>query len=344
MTDHAPAATPASDGASLMAALRDLGLPDRLLQDMTAAPEQAGGLLMDFVADLDRTELGDQARRLLETVRDHAPAPEDRQHASIRLAKLLREGRGVRDEAEAERITAGLLRPGHLAEGPAQVLGEDLQKLERWDEALHCHNVAARRLLAEPPEELADESDLSLAPLVSRLLARMKLGLPLDAHDDVAMAVARRQVEGALEFSGEEGGDGPGEDGPEGNGSDREVEALYSREAFDEARSRELLTGETAEHGADAYYRAAERTLRERAREHPGTRWSVVLHGVEEIVEFTERLGLGPADGETALDWAELELTPDDPRLRSWPPGRNEACWCGSGRKYKKCCGSPSNR
>jgi tetratricopeptide (TPR) repeat protein len=23
-----------------------------------------------------------------------------------------------------------------------------------------------------------------------------------------------------------------------------------------------------------------------------------------------------------------------------WPPGRNHACWCGSGRKYKKCCGS----
>lgn len=22
-----------------------------------------------------------------------------------------------------------------------------------------------------------------------------------------------------------------------------------------------------------------------------------------------------------------------------WPPGRNEACWCGSQRKYKKCCG-----
>jgi tetratricopeptide (TPR) repeat protein len=23
----------------------------------------------------------------------------------------------------------------------------------------------------------------------------------------------------------------------------------------------------------------------------------------------------------------------------AWPPGRNERCWCGSGRKYKKCCG-----
>jgi uncharacterized protein YecA (UPF0149 family) len=22
-----------------------------------------------------------------------------------------------------------------------------------------------------------------------------------------------------------------------------------------------------------------------------------------------------------------------------WPPGRNDRCWCGSGRKYKQCCG-----
>ena len=22
-----------------------------------------------------------------------------------------------------------------------------------------------------------------------------------------------------------------------------------------------------------------------------------------------------------------------------WPPGRNAPCWCGSERKYKKCCG-----
>lgn len=29
-------------------------------------------------------------------------------------------------------------------------------------------------------------------------------------------------------------------------------------------------------------------------------------------------------------------------QLISWPPGRNEACWCGSPRKYKKCCGTPA--
>ncbi|MFB6784581.1 SEC-C metal-binding domain-containing protein [Streptomyces sp. NPDC056352] len=25
-----------------------------------------------------------------------------------------------------------------------------------------------------------------------------------------------------------------------------------------------------------------------------------------------------------------------------WPPARNEPCWCDSGRKYKKCCGTPA--
>jgi uncharacterized protein YchJ len=26
----------------------------------------------------------------------------------------------------------------------------------------------------------------------------------------------------------------------------------------------------------------------------------------------------------------------------SWPPPRNAPCWCGSGTKYKKCCGGPN--
>ncbi|MEV4533093.1 SEC-C metal-binding domain-containing protein [Asanoa sp. NPDC049518] len=27
--------------------------------------------------------------------------------------------------------------------------------------------------------------------------------------------------------------------------------------------------------------------------------------------------------------------------LISWPPGRNEPCWCGAQTKYKKCCAAP---
>ncbi len=29
---------------------------------------------------------------------------------------------------------------------------------------------------------------------------------------------------------------------------------------------------------------------------------------------------------------------------RAWPPGRNEPCWCGSARKYKRCCGALATR
>ena len=32
----------------------------------------------------------------------------------------------------------------------------------------------------------------------------------------------------------------------------------------------------------------------------------------------------------------------EDPGVIAWPPGRNQPCWCGSGRKYKKCCAATS--
>lgn len=35
------------------------------------------------------------------------------------------------------------------------------------------------------------------------------------------------------------------------------------------------------------------------------------------------------------------DLGRDPARVIAWPPGRNEPCWCGSGRKYKKCCAAP---
>jgi uncharacterized protein YecA (UPF0149 family) len=35
------------------------------------------------------------------------------------------------------------------------------------------------------------------------------------------------------------------------------------------------------------------------------------------------------------------DLCRDPTRVIGWPPARNERCWCGSGRKYKKCCAAP---
>ncbi len=43
-------------------------------------------------------------------------------------------------------------------------------------------------------------------------------------------------------------------------------------------------------------------------------------------------------DPEEARASYAVHLTTDG-EVIAWPPGRNEPCWCGSGRKYKKCCG-----
>jgi uncharacterized protein YecA (UPF0149 family) len=55
------------------------------------------------------------------------------------------------------------------------------------------------------------------------------------------------------------------------------------------------------------------------------------------LLAFAEREGRDPALRETWLDYAE----DDGLALVAWPPGRNDDCWCGSARKYKKCCGAP---
>ena len=49
-------------------------------------------------------------------------------------------------------------------------------------------------------------------------------------------------------------------------------------------------------------------------------------------------------DGDSAQLRASYaaDLCRDPARVIAWPPGRNEPCWCGSGRKYKKCCAAPS--
>jgi hypothetical protein len=55
--------------------------------------------------------------------------------------------------------------------------------------------------------------------------------------------------------------------------------------------------------------------------------------------EFAAASGLDPARRSTRI--AYLNALRADAPVLPWPPGRNAGCWCGSGTKYKKCCGSP---
>jgi SEC-C motif len=49
-----------------------------------------------------------------------------------------------------------------------------------------------------------------------------------------------------------------------------------------------------------------------------------------------------PDSAEARAEYAAHLAAGADPDVVSWPPGRNQPCWCGSGRKYKKCCAETS--
>ena len=45
-----------------------------------------------------------------------------------------------------------------------------------------------------------------------------------------------------------------------------------------------------------------------------------------------------PDSAEARAEYPSHLAASADPDLIAWPPGRNQLCGCGSGRKYKKCC------
>jgi hypothetical protein len=74
-----------------------------------------------------------------------------------------------------------------------------------------------------------------------------------------------------------------------------------------------------------------------------GAARTVMVHGTLDDYDAYARLtGKNPAERQTRRDYGEWCATNHPERTLAWPPPRNGSCWCGSDRKYKKCCGSPS--
>jgi SWIM/SEC-C metal-binding protein len=48
-------------------------------------------------------------------------------------------------------------------------------------------------------------------------------------------------------------------------------------------------------------------------------------------------LGIEPDKSEDISDLERL-LNPPKPQVKNFDIGRNDPCYCGSGKKYKKCC------
>jgi tetratricopeptide (TPR) repeat protein len=81
-----------------------------------------------------------------------------------------------------------------------------------------------------------------------------------------------------------------------------------------------------------AYALALDRRMRANGR-----RPVLVTLSIDEIEAWAIAHGWEPGWGITHAQVAAEASRAG--RGAPWPPGRNEPCWCGSGAKYKKCCG-----
>ena len=90
----------------------------------------------------------------------------------------------------------------------------------------------------------------------------------------------------------------------------------------------------------DSYCRAIESRL-QTIRASTGKRPTVAPLRVASLISYADEHGVDADDGATRSRLAtELDVRGE---TIAWPPGRNEVCWCGSGRKYKRCCGGPEH-
>lgn len=96
--------------------------------------------------------------------------------------------------------------------------------------------------------------------------------------------------------------------------------------------------GEPVTHAV--YCRRMEGRLRDHA-EAGMSRLSVVPVRSDEFLPWVAEYAPEEQDPSQLRAQYAADVARDPSRTVTWPPGRNGPCWCGSGRKYKKCCGAP---
>ena len=249
----------------------------------------------------------------------------------------------VSDARVVSALSAGLGESGHGALAQAWLTEAIETLLPRPDVADH----AAR--IAQLEQGTDDDGELRLvlfALAYHRSELRFDLGTEFDEYDALA-EVMHERIHDVLDETGEpcvfcDPAEGAAEhdDFEDLVGADDEVGGgtallFWPQPEFDQIAARwpELATalgGTWDEHRAGIERGFAQ--LSERGR----TGLVVLVGAVSELAALAEERGEQPQDLEVLK--AYIETVSEAGREIRWAPGRNEECWCGSRRKYKKCC------
>jgi hypothetical protein len=306
-----------------------------LEQALEEYPEERGEILLELAHAYASTGEHERAvevwRGLIED------GGENGDFARFALAEeLFKQGENEAARAELATLKAG----GRVTHGAWHLAAELYEVRGELAEAADWFTTAVRQLGDEDLTHLREDglSWMSRAGMLVRARRRVRaaMGQPPD-HFDRAVP-SQEEIERQFSLLADALVD---EDVPDTHHpATRTAELLsmyWTRADLPEAHRRwpELFTdgAEEAE-----YFARVEQLCRDHAE--AGTRQiTMVPCEVAGYAEFAERTGADPTALPTRRDY--LELLAAQGRTISWPPPRNSPCWCGSTRKYKKCCGRP---
>ena len=301
-----------------------------LEQDAVRYPEERGEILLEAAEQWKRAGDVDHAVALLGEVL--ALGGKNGGFARLSLAEICFE-QGA--DADAWAHLRALEETEASGPGPAELVAELLEQRGEYGEALRWFD---RAISAVDPEQLAEIGrrgampSLTAMSLFGRQRCRAKLGLPVDDLDRAADVADdnRREFVDRLERVAAARAPTPARP--------RVIEMLvWQRDEQQLAARRwpEVFVADIIDQ-----YAGIEQRLREECREQNAIKVTLISGSVDGFTGYLERTGDDPAEESVRLAYAGQAR--DSGRTMTWPPGRNQPCWCGSARKYKKCCGAPA--
>jgi hypothetical protein len=295
-------------------------------------PDWAGELLLD--AATAWRQAGEPERAIAVLRELVASGGEEGQFAQVLLAEVYFD-LGRDDAARAE--LAALKSAPPCSPGPCEVAAELFEERGDLAAAGEWYDTAAAVLTDDELAALGGEFGWPSYPahvLLGRSRVRQLLGFPTDELDDAVRRARERSGVGALPSA---------DDLLAGHGGvplgTREVRTLFwQRPEFHASRERWPALFDSNGTDPVVYHRG----LEDRFRQLSGrgvARVTLVPGTAEGLDRFALGTGRDPAEDTTRHAYM-CELV-DAGETIAWPPPRNGRCWCGSGSKYKKCCGGP---
>jgi tetratricopeptide (TPR) repeat protein len=304
-----------TDGVREFEELLELAL--ELEQRAEQHPDQRGELLLEAAEAWQQVGDYERAGELCTEVMGFGG--QDGAYARIGLASIWFDQERD-DDAHAMLEALSAERPPYAL--VYQAGAELYAEMGDFDQALVWHDKAYAELIAQEQSGQLDDDDFVedvQEILTARLAVRQELGLDPDDLDEAAGAL----LDGDVEYF----------DRPIAGEVRipvwRRDEIPHARAAFPE------VFDEVDDEAMSREYEAICRVVS--ASGAPSI--TLVPLTAAALAEFARRTGGTPGDENTRNACAE-ELAEQGNGI-SWPPPRNEPCWCGSDVKYKKCCGRP---